>query len=460
VNLSNDPEQEYFSDGISEEIMHSLQHIRDLKVAGRSSSFQFKGKNTDAREIGERLGVSTLLEGSVRKHGDRLRIHVELLNAKDGYTLWSERFERNATDVFAIQDEIALAITKKLKLTLIRKNFKPFSNRRIPNTEAYELYLKGRFHINKRGSSIIKGMEYFRQSIDTDPDFPLAHTGYADSILLAVFYGIMPPTKYIKEAKQSAEKAMELDPSLCEPYCTMGYYSCFARNWADTERYFKKSIEINPNYSQARCWYGQNYLAWIKGDFDEAEKQGLAAISIDTLNAGCFGIYGGILNAADKYRKSVNICTTGLELDPNSFLCLLFKGQAHLSLSEYTEALKTFEYLLEVSHRHCFVQGAVIATHCKMENFEKAHLLYEDLKQRSEKEYIVSTAIGISAAFLGHFDEAFYYFEKGLQENEPLLMTLKYSHWISEKLQEDERFKSLLLKIGFPGFSQRRKEDV
>jgi len=451
VNMSNDPEQEYFSDGMAEEILYSLGHIRDLKVAGRTSSFQFKNKHTDAREIGEKLGVSTVLEGSVRKHGNRLRINVELINARDGYRLWSQQFERNTDDVFAIQGEIAMAVTKKLKGTLVKQDLKPFIKLHTSNTEAYELYLKGRFYINKRGSAIIKGIEYFRQAIETDPGFALAHTGYADAILLAVFYGLVPPLKFVELAKASGEKAMSLDPTLCEPYCTMGYYSCFARNWKDTEKYFRKSLEINPAYTQAHCWYGLNYIAWIKGDFSEAEKHGQAAIKLEPLNAGCLGIYGAILDAAGKFSDALNHFQTGLELDPNSFLCLLFKGQAHQALSQYDEAIATFEHLMNCSNRHCFVQGELIATYSYMGNREKAEMLYKDLKARSEKEYIVPTALGISAAFLDDFDEAFQYFDQGVKQGDPLLMTLKYAHWINKKLQEDERFQVLLKKIGFPG---------
>jgi adenylate cyclase len=450
VNMSNDPEQEYFSDGMAEEILYSLGQIKDLKVAGRASSFQFKTKHTDVKEIGEKLGVNTVLEGSVRKQGKRLRINVELINTKDGYRLWSERYERDMDDVFAMQDEIALAITKKLKVTLLKKNLKANTKTLTRNTEAYEMYLKGRFHINRRGMSILKGIDYFQQAIEIDPDFALAHTGLADATLLAAFHGMVPPSQVIEKAKLSADKALKLDPSLCEPYCSLGYYSCLVRNWKDTEYYFKKSIEINPEFTQAHYWYGLNYLTWVKGDFDEAKVHGLTSIQLEPLSPICFGIYGGILNAAGKFEQAIAVCNEGAELDPDSFLCHLYIGHARRSLHQYEQSLAVLEHLLPRSGRHCFVVGAMIATYIKMGNVEKAQQLRHELKERSQKEYIVSTAIAISAALLDDFDEAMKYFEKGLQEGEPLLLTLKYEHWISEKMQEDVRFRNLLNLIGFP----------
>ncbi|TAL42939.1 MAG: adenylate/guanylate cyclase domain-containing protein, partial [Chitinophagaceae bacterium] len=190
VNMSNDPEQEYFSDGMAEEILNSLSHLKDLKVAGRTSSFQFKGKNIDLHEVGEKLGVGTVLEGSVRKQGNKLRITAQLINVEDGYHMWSEKYDRNMDDIFAIQDEIALAITENLKVILLEKEKAVITKIHTQNTEAYEFYLRGRFYLNKR--FLFQSLEQFNRAIELDPYFVKAHAGLADAYVILGFYNYLP----------------------------------------------------------------------------------------------------------------------------------------------------------------------------------------------------------------------------------------------------------------------------
>ena len=207
VNLSNDPEQEYFSDGMAEEILNSLSHLRDLKVAGRTSSFQFKGKHIDLREVGEKLNVSTVLEGSVRKQGNQLRVTAQLINTENGFNLWSERYDRTMENIFAIQDEIALAITENLKIILFDGEKQKIVKDPTKNKEVYELYLKGRYFWNKRGAFLKKGLEYFSQVTLMDPEFGLAFAGMADSYALLSFYEILPPHEAMPKAKAAAVAA-------------------------------------------------------------------------------------------------------------------------------------------------------------------------------------------------------------------------------------------------------------
>jgi TolB-like protein len=266
VNMSNDPEQEYFSDGMAEEIINSLVHIQDLKVAGRMSSFQFKGSKKDLREVGEKLGVGNVLEGSVRKQGNRLRITAQLINVEDGFHLWSEKYDRNMDDIFAIQDEIALAITEQLKVTLLEKDRELITKSSTNNAEAYELYLKGRFHINRRGSSIRTGLQFFKQAIAIDPQYALAYTGYADACQFSAVYSFLAGKEVKQEVKQGAETAIKLDDSLGEAYGTLAsYYTLFERNWVEANKNFCKAIELKPQYAQAHSFYGMLYLGWVEG---------------------------------------------------------------------------------------------------------------------------------------------------------------------------------------------------
>lgn len=450
VNMSNDPDQEYFSEGVAEEILTSLSNLKDLKVAGRTSSFQFSGRNADLREVGEKLGVRRVLEGSVRRQGNRLRVTAQLINTEDGFHLWSEKYDRNMDDIFAIQDEIARAITEKLKVTLLGKDPARITRSKPQNTEAYELYLKGRFYINRRGDSILKGIKYFEEALAMDPAFALAHAGYADAHLMTAFYGLRPPGAALELAKASAEEALSLDSSLCEPYCSLGSYYTFGWNWKEAESNFLHSIAINPQYAQAHLWYALNYLAWVCGDFEQAEHHGKLAIEQEPLSPISNGVYGAVLYAAGKFEESLAVCRKGLELDAYSFLCRMYEGNAYMSLERYEDARTAFEKTMKIANRHHFTQNALIICYCKLGELDKARFLWNDLKERRAKTYIASAFMGLSAAYLEGLDTAMEYLEKAYEDREPPLLTLKHEHWVPDSLKEAPRFQALLKRIGFP----------
>jgi TolB-like protein/class 3 adenylate cyclase/Tfp pilus assembly protein PilF len=451
VNMSNDPTQEYFSDGIAEEIINALSHLKDLKVAGRTSSFQFKDTRADLRNIGEKLGVNNVLEGSVKKQGDRVRITARLVNVEDGYDIWSERYDRSLEDIFSIQDEIALAITEKLKITLMQNDRDRITKSFTQNSEAYELYLKGKFYINRRGASIILGMQHFQKAIDIDPEFPLPLIGYADANLLMATYGLAPPKIVLPKAKQSAEKALELDPTLSEPYCLLGlYYTFFDRNWAEAKKYFLRSLELNPKYSDGHFRYGWNFLSWVEGNFEEAEKHGAMAIRLEPLSAICYGAYSLILHTSGKYKEALAICQSGIDIDPNSFLCRVNEGSIYTELKEYDKAIVSYKIALSISNRHHFAINGLIRNYCLMGDIDKALPLMNEIKERSAKEYIANTFNGVSAFHLNNIDEAFDYLEKAYNDYDPLILTIKYESWFPEHFKSDARFQALLEKIKFP----------
>jgi adenylate cyclase len=451
VNMSNDPSQEYFSDGIAEEIINSLTHIRDLSVAGRTSSFQFKGKNIELQELGEKLCVHTVLVGSVRKQGNWLRITAQLVNVDDGYHLWSEKYDRKMDDVFAIQDDIALAITKKLKLTLQKRDRELMTKTYTQNTEAYELYLKGRFYIARRGYSILTALQYFQKAIALDPGFALAHAGYAETNLMIAVYGILPPKGAMALAKQSAEKALKLDPALSEPYCSLGYYyTCYERNWSEAKKNFLKSIEQNPRSADGYLRYGWNYLATVEGRFEEAEKQGETAIRLEPLSSYFHGSYALILHCAGKFQEALAICKVGIELDANSFLCYATAGCIYMALQQYDEAISSFETSLILSKRHSFTVHPFVWINCITGNFDKARILMNELKERSKSEYVSHALSAVSAAYLTDLDEAFDYLEIAYDERDPSLILLKYEPWVPDILKKDPRFQKILNRIGFP----------
>ena len=451
LNMSNDPEQDYFSEGMAEEILNSLSHLQDLKVAGRTSSFQFKGKNLDLSEIGKKLNVSNVLEGSVRKQGNILRVTAQLIKVEDGFHLWSERYDRDMDDIFAIQDEIAFAITEKLKVTLLADDREKIIKKHTENTEAYELYLKGRFYMSRRGPSILTGIKCFKEAISLDPDFALAYAGYADALSLTASYALVHPKTVIPKVKEIAEKAISLDPDHSEPYCSLGfYYTFFERNWKEAKKNFLTSIKLNPQHTQTHYWYGLNYLSWVEGDVKEAEKHGLKAIQLEPLSAICYASYSFILHCAGKYQEALEMSKTGIELDGNSFFCHLSEASAYMGLKEFHKAINSYKNTIRLSNNHQFPANAIIWAYCKAGEFEKARSLFDQLKQRFETEYISSTLMGLSSAYMNDLDAAFGHFDKAYDDFESLIVSLKYENWVPETIINDDRYQLLLEKIGYP----------
>jgi TolB-like protein/lipoprotein NlpI len=450
ANMSNDPEQEYFSDGMAEEILNSLTHLKDLKVAGRTSAFQFKGKNIDLREVGDKLGVSKVLEGSVRKQGNRLRITAQLINVDDGFHLWSERYDRDMDDIFAIQDEIALAITEKLKVTLLEKDRELITKTSTQNTAAYDLYLKGRFYLSRRGKFILNALEYFQQAIDLDSSFTLAWAGYADASFISSFYSILPGNVVMDKGKQAAETAIKLDPSRCEPYSSLGfYYTVLMREWEKGKECFKKSLQLNPSYSFGHYLFGLYYYAWGMGKFEEAEQHGLTAIKLEPLSSITYAIYSLILISAGKIEDALAAAKTGIELDANSFLCRRAKSISLRILKRYDEAIESAEHLIKTSDRHPHAVCDLMGVYSDTGNMEEVKIMMEELKQRSASEFIDAVYMGHAAALAGNLDEAFNYMATALTERDPMLITLKYLEY-SSTLYHDPRFENLLDQIGFP----------
>ena len=452
ANMSGDPDQEYFSEGMADEIINSLTHLPDLKVAGRISSLHFRNKDQSIKELGKKLGVNSILEGSIRKQGSRLRITAQLVNVEDGFHVWSEKYDREMNDIFAIQDEIALSITEKLKIALLKKDRDKITKSHTADPEAYELYLKGRFHLNRRGASIVSSMQYFQKAISIDPDFALAYTGYADANLLLGNYGLAHPKLIMPRAKEAAEKAILLDPNLSDPYCSLGfYYTLFEWNWEEAKKNFLRSLELNPRYPQAHQWYGWNYLTMVEGKFDEGEKHGEALIKLEPLNGSYYGTFSLTLYTIRKLEKALEVCRAGIELDGNSFLCLISEGNILFDLGRYEESISSYEKALKISNRHHFAITGLIWDYCLTGEIEKAHDLMNELKYRSEKEYLSKTFTGLSAAYMGDLDEAFECLELAYIDRDPILLNLKYENWGPAAFRNDARFQKILDKVGFPG---------
>jgi len=450
MNMSNDPEQEYFSDGMAEEILNSLSQLKDLKVAGRTSSFQFKGKNIDLHEIGEKLGVATVLEGSVRKQNNKLRITAQLINTIDGFHLWSEKYDRNMDDIFAIQDEIALAITENLKVILLEKEKKSITKSHTQNTEAYEFYLRGRFYLNKR--LLFQSLEQFQKAVEIDPDFAKAYAGLADAYVMLGFYNYLPAKDVMPKAKKFADVAIELDYSLCEPYCSLGmYFTCYEWNWREANKNFLKSIELNPRYVQSHVWYGHYYLSWVEGRLADGQRHLDIAVELEPYNAMSYINKFAILLTAGKLEEAFKVAKQGYELDQDSVIGNRIMGLGHYYKNEFTEANKYLEFASKLSNHAAFNQVDLINLYATNGSREQASEIMEDLKLRLEGgKYVSPCLMSFAAGFLEDIDEAISWLEKAYQEHDAYLCILKYYPFMPAMLRQDNRFQSIISKMNFP----------
>lgn len=341
VNMSNDPQQEYFSDGITEEILNALAHISNLKVAGRTSSFQFKGRNPDLREIGDKLGVGTVLEGSVRKQGDRIRITAQLINVQDGFHLWSERFDRNMDDIFAIQDEIAFAIAEKLKITLLDSEKEAIEANPTTNQEAYENYLKGRYFIEKR--SMLEAKRCYELAIESDPEFALAYAGLADALCLISIYGLRRSKEDLELGDHAGFKALKLNGLLAEAHAAMAFVKMIYHwDWEEAEHHFLKAINLNPNNALTQQRYALYFLAMVKGDFERAKEVIRKAIALEPWNATCQFSEAIILIYEKNYHAGVISAEKAVQLAPDSFVSHRYLGVGQFGLGQTEKAIDSF----------------------------------------------------------------------------------------------------------------------
>jgi len=316
-NMSNDTEQQYFCDGMAEDIINDLAHLKGLQVVARTSSFAFRDKNLDIREIGRKLGAHSIVEGSVRKAGNRLRITAQLINVADGYHLWSERYNRELEDVFAIQEEISNAIVNALRIELTGEDDKPVEKRYTNNLEAYDLYLKGRYFWNTRQSGgMEKAKQHFEKAVEIDPTYALAYAGLADYYNIMGWYEYTPPMECFPKAKQAALKAIEIDDNLAEAHSALAFAKwTFDWDLRSAERGFKHALELNPNFSTAHMWYS-NFLV-MTGRTEEGFVEIEKALTIDPLSLNIKACSGGMFYLAGQYDRAVNQCKNTLEMNPN-----------------------------------------------------------------------------------------------------------------------------------------------
>ena len=449
VNVSPEKENEYFSDGMTEEIIDALTKVEGLRVVSRTSVFAFKGKDQDIRKIGEQLNVSHVVEGSVRKAGNRVRITAQLINIADGYHLWSERFDREMEDVFTIQEEIAHMIVNALKIKLVRKAETPLVERSTENIKAYNLFLKGRYCWNKRTEAALKQcVNHFEQAIEIDPDYMLAYCGLADAYALLGIaeYGALPPMEVMPKAKAAAVKALEIDNTLAEAQTTVAHVKAFF-DWDFTgaDKEFNRAIELNPNYPFSHHWYAL-YLSAMERH-DEAIAEEKRAQELEPLSLIINKNVGTIFYYARKYEQAIEQYKKALELDPDFARTHFFLGLAYISNSMFEEAIAEIKKAITFSGENTVMLALLASAIAMSGKKDEATKILKDLKKRLKRGYVPSFNLAILYMGLDEKASAFEWLEKAYQERSSWLVSLKVEP-ILDGLRSDPRFTALLKKVG------------
>ena len=443
LSLSADPENEIFSDGMSEEIIGALMQIKKLHVAARTSSFSFKGKHVDLRVIGEQLNVRTVLEGSVRKSGNRLRITAQLVNTMDGYHLWSERYDREMKDVFAIQEEIAKSIAERLQVTLDSER-QPLFRAGTDNLEAFKFCTQGRSLFFQRGLRLLPAVEYCKKAVVLDPKYALAWAALADAYNMVGFYGLARPEACVPKAREAAQRAIALDPSLAEAHTSLAMSHLFY-DWdrSSAEREFLRSLELKPRNSLARSWYGLYYLQWVAGRFEEGLAQAKQAVQMDPLSA-----YARAIKAFTYIPVDVDGCLETaqetLQIDPDSYLGRWAQLSALNLQGRFAEAAEVGESALKVSGRSAWMMASLARTYAQLGKRADSEALYMELRWRSKREYVAPAILAWAACAAGEQDEAIRFAQEAHTIGDPSLIATKYWPDFAE-LRKDHRFDRILI---------------
>jgi serine/threonine protein kinase/tetratricopeptide (TPR) repeat protein len=453
VDMSPEGDQEYFCDGMAEELIHLLTRVPGLRVASRSSAFQFKGRSQDLSAIRERLSVQTALEGGVRKSGNRLRITAQLVDLTQGFQLWSGRYDREITDVFAIQDEIAGTIVETLKIELVGKLGPLPSRTTAPDFEIYNLYLQGRFHWNKRtGEGLAKSVTYFEQTIQRDSGYARGYAGLADAYLLLGVYGFARPGEVMPKARQAAMRALAIDDRAAEVYTSLGcleaVYDWF---WGNAERDFLRAIELDPYYPTAHHWYAINFLTPM-GRFDEAAQELKIARELDPLSLAINASLGLLCFYARRYEEAVAAYRRTLEIDPRFAMAHFFLGQAEAALGRGAEAVAAIEAALALSPGAAEMEAALGQAYAVAGRAEEAREVLAGLVRRGEKSYVSPALVANVHAALGEREEALTWLERACEERAADLAWIGVRP-IFDGLREEPRFQTLLERLGLGDFA-------
>ena len=424
VHMSADSDNEYFCDGLAEELLNALTKIEDLKVAARTSAFSFKGKNVSLNEIGKTLHVQTVLEGSVRRSGNRLRITVQLVNVSDGYHLWSERYDREMKDIFDVQDEITLAVVEALKVKLLGEKKSDVLRRYTDNPEVYELYLKGRYYFKKyTPEGWLKALEFFDQAIEKEPEYALAYAGKARALNSCWHHGVISSREAIPAWKAATSRALELDRNLVAAHTMQASLHLFYEwDWAAAEREFRQAIELNPNSPDARQLYA--FFLASRRRFEEAFSEIKKALELDPLSL-IINLNSGWINwLANRLDDAMAQVRKMIELEPKFFGAYWQMGAVYWAQGRVEEAIEAYEKSLSLNCNQ-IILGNLGYIYGAIGKRDEAQSVLNQLFEMKKRQNVLALNLAKVYSGLGENDQTFEWLERAIEERNAELVYLE-----------------------------------
>ncbi len=441
-NLSG-PDDEFFADGITDEILNVLAHLEGLRVAARTSCFAFKGRREDLRTVGERLDVGSVLEGSVRRSGSRLRITARLVSAADGYQLWSERYDREMTGVFEVQDEIANAIATRLRVSFPSESERGRVRRGTENLEAYEVFLKGRAMQVRRGRFLAKAIPCFESAIALDPHYAEALAWLSDSYRLMGTFGAAPFSEVMPRAKAMAQRALAIDPDLAEAHATLADVEAqYDRDFPRAALSWKRAFAADPRHVRSRCQRAISGLRFGALTADAAVEETRQAVSDDPLSAWVAGMHSWLLGYAGRHDESIAEAERGVEIDADSFFAQWNLMRAHAWAGHHVRAIELAPELLAASGRHQWAMGLLAWVYGKNKQPELACAAYDELEARSRLEFVAPFWLATAAASAALSEAAIRNAERSVTERDPSVVMARVDP-LWDGVRADPRFEHL-----------------
>ncbi len=447
-NRSEDKANAYFADGVQDEILTRLSKIADLKVASRTSTQHYKSMPENLAEIAKQLGVAHILEGSVQKSGDAVRVNVQLIKADNDSQVWAETFDRKLTDIFSVESDVAKAIADQLRAHITRQEEQVIAAKPTKNIEAYDAYLRGRYFWNKRTSDGIKhAIEHFQQSIERDPDFALGHAGLADSYIALTFYNFAAPHETMPKAKESAIKALALDNTLAEGHASLAHILMnYDWNWPGAEKEFKRTIELKPDYATGHQWYAIHYLT-ATGRFEEAVQEMKRALELEPASLVMNTFMGATLYYAGRYDEAIDQCRRTIEMDPNFTVAHWHLGLAYEQKQVLDAATEEFKKAISLSGGSPLMKAALGRAYAKSQKKHEANDMLNELNELSKQQYVSAYEVATIYVALGNNEQAFQLLEQAYGEHSFHLVYLNVSPQF-KPVRSDRRFQDLVQRIG------------
>lgn len=448
-NLSSDPENEFLSDGFTEELIGALSRLRSLKVTPRRSIFALKGKIRDVRKVGHRLGVSFLVLGSIQRLGQSLRIHGRLVRVSDGAAVWSERYDASVDELFSVQEQMGHAVVEALQVELREEDALRRPRSMTSNIQAYQLYLRGRYHLNQRGVGIRKAVHYFELALLEDPHYALALAGLADGFNLLGFYDHQPPRDILPRARECAKRALELDANCAEALSALGFTLLnFEWNWSMAETVFMQALALNPGLTPAHYSYAM--LLTALGRHEEAIDRYGQAVGADRFSSLTQAQLGWLLLVAGQYERARNALRRAIDLEPGSMVAHWIWGQQLMAEGDAEEAVVALEHAVKLSTESPWVLATLGYACGRSGRAERAGEILRSLEQRASASYVRPTLLAMVHLGMGHVDAALDWLERGLLARDAGMLWLK-SDACYRSLFYRSRFEEIARRVGLPG---------